>query len=172
MVDRVYPSVSSVNFLFKIFPAALPLCGFLTGFPPLDFYWHLTWALSSLIINWFVATVIFSDFDRRRGRPLYIVNIGMSYTFGKLLKLTFQCKEVRSCVFEYLLPASLFHPLRKGVFYCCYISELMYCFRRSNFSIPYMCPKIVLFPLCLGHKYSVILYDRSRGWSGNRKCGL
>ena len=36
-----------------------------------------------------------------------LFNIGMSYTVGKLLDLTFQCSEVRNCVFEYLLPASL-----------------------------------------------------------------
>ena len=43
---------------------------FLTGLPPLDFYWCLIWALYPLIIDQFVRTVIFSDFDRRRGRPL------------------------------------------------------------------------------------------------------
>ena len=37
-------------------------------------------------------------------------NICVSYTVGKLLKPTFQWSEVRNCVSEYLLPASL--PLR------------------------------------------------------------
>ncbi len=36
-----------------------------------------------------------------------LLNIGMSYTAGNLLTSTFQCPEVRNCVIEYLLPASL-----------------------------------------------------------------
>ena len=36
-----------------------------------------------------------------------LLSISVSYTVGKLLKPTFQWSEVRNCVFEYLLPASL-----------------------------------------------------------------
>ncbi len=36
-----------------------------------------------------------------------LLNIGMSYTVGKLLNSSFQCPEVRHCVFAYLLPAPL-----------------------------------------------------------------
>ena len=44
------------DFLFKIFPAASPLCGFLTGLPPLDFHWRLISALYPLIVKQFVRS--------------------------------------------------------------------------------------------------------------------
>ncbi len=54
--------------------------------------------------------VVVKSFPMVYDTPM-LLNIVVSYTVGKLLKRTFQWSEVRICVFEYLLPASLLLPM-------------------------------------------------------------
>ncbi len=57
--------------LFKIFQATSTPCGFRTGLlPPWDLYLGLIWTLYILLLSTSLSELIFSDFDRRRGRPL------------------------------------------------------------------------------------------------------